>query len=175
MAPTNHIEPFDPKVGNWESYLYCFECYLIANGIEGDDVRCTTLLSTCSQEVFDIARNLVAPSKLLVMLLDEIQTKLKEYFKPKTDDSIRQVLLLKPELMYKTTLKEALRIEAAKISLCELKLNTQSHTSWHTDAVHYSSTADSSDDQSESSDDGVYRMGANQKLCRLPHHSQKSP
>ncbi|KAL8219227.1 UNVERIFIED_CONTAM: hypothetical protein K2H54_014315 [Gekko kuhli] len=88
MVTTSHIEPFDPKVGNWESYLDCFECYLVANGIEGDNVHCTTLLSTCGQEVFDMARNLVAPSKLLVTPLDEIKTKLKDYFKLKTSAAI---------------------------------------------------------------------------------------
>ncbi|KAL8207311.1 UNVERIFIED_CONTAM: hypothetical protein K2H54_054556 [Gekko kuhli] len=61
VATMSHFKPFDPKVGNWESYPDCFECYLVAN---------------------------VTPSKLLAVPLDEIKTKLKEYFKPKTSAAI---------------------------------------------------------------------------------------
>ncbi|KAL8185484.1 UNVERIFIED_CONTAM: hypothetical protein K2H54_053082 [Gekko kuhli] len=64
MVTMSHFEPFNPKVVNWESYLDHFECCLIANDIEEDDVRHATLLSTCGQEkcslqLFDFQRNRV--------------------------------------------------------------------------------------------------------------------
>ncbi|KAL8190234.1 UNVERIFIED_CONTAM: hypothetical protein K2H54_045559, partial [Gekko kuhli] len=90
MTTKGRIELFDPKVGNWESYLNHFECFLVANGIEGDNVRRATLMSTCGQEVFNVAWNLVAPSKLLGTPLDTIKMKLNNYFKPKMSAAVHR-------------------------------------------------------------------------------------
>ncbi|KAL8213261.1 UNVERIFIED_CONTAM: hypothetical protein K2H54_061789 [Gekko kuhli] len=46
---------------------------LTANSTEGDDVRRITFLRNCGQAVFDIARDLVAPSKLLEIPLGIIK------------------------------------------------------------------------------------------------------
>lgn len=89
IVTKGHIEPFNLKVGDWESYLNRFECFLVANGIEEDDIRHATFLSTCSQAVFDIARDLVASAKLLETPLGVIKARLHEYFTPKTSIAIQ--------------------------------------------------------------------------------------
>ncbi|KAL8172862.1 UNVERIFIED_CONTAM: hypothetical protein K2H54_028165 [Gekko kuhli] len=103
MVSKGHIELFNPKVGNWESYLDRFECFLITNSIEGNDVLHTTFLSNWGQAVFNIARDLVAPFKVLETSLSIIKTRLTE--------RQHQVGAAVTKRTHKLALKKALQVE----------------------------------------------------------------
>ncbi|XP_060547811.1 uncharacterized protein K02A2.6-like [Pantherophis guttatus] len=76
--------PFDPKEEKWGSYMSRFECFMVANDMQGlPDVRKKALfLSHCGPRVFDTAEALSEPNSVHNISWSTLQTLLKDHYAP---------------------------------------------------------------------------------------------
>ena len=63
MATHGKIKCFDPSEGNWTSYIKRLDHYFEANDVQ-EDKKKSTFLAVCQTATFELAKNLIQPSKL---------------------------------------------------------------------------------------------------------------
>ncbi|KAJ7335354.1 hypothetical protein JRQ81_013295 [Phrynocephalus forsythii] len=87
MAAKGLLEPFDPTVTDWETYISRFEFYLAANEITEVEAVKATFLSSAGLHAFEIVRALCAPTPLKNVTFEIIKDKLREHFVPRPSET----------------------------------------------------------------------------------------
>ena len=83
------IGHFDPSTDDWNSYIECLKHYFIANEIPEGRQK-STLLAICGPDTFELARNLVQPTKLDDSTYDNIVDKLTGHYSPRQSPIVQR-------------------------------------------------------------------------------------
>ncbi|XP_060545570.1 uncharacterized protein K02A2.6-like [Pantherophis guttatus] len=172
--------PFDPKEEKWGSYMSRFECFMVANDMQGlPDVRKKALfLSHCGPRVFDTAEALSEPNSVHNISWSTLQTLLKDHYAPMPSKYVqrydfRQRLQQEGEsiseyiaaLRKAATQYEARAQESSTKAAERLKSSHLTRTTQKTAPVHREATSTASEGESE---EEVYRTEQSRTARREP-------
>lgn len=84
MAPFTTFAVFNQSSETWDSYVARFKCFLLANdfGELSNSRKKAYFLSFCGNDVFQMARALVAPQSITAIPWDVLLAKLKNHYAP---------------------------------------------------------------------------------------------
>ena len=75
------LEPFDPEIDNWLSYIERLEQFFDVNSI-ADEKKVATLLTVIGKKAYDLLRNLLAPEKPATKGYDSLVRTMKTHLDP---------------------------------------------------------------------------------------------
>ena len=75
------ISEFDMQTDDWVEYNDRFDMFLLANGVEGDDIKRAVFLSTIGSAPYKLLRSLVG-EEVKTKSLAELQEAMKNHLKP---------------------------------------------------------------------------------------------